>query len=308
MKNKVILAGASGDLGTRVVQALRNKGAEVRCLIRPSTSAGKKSALLARGAQLREVNFDHPSELARACEGGSVVVSTVSGLEDVIIGFQSKLLAATVAAGVPRFIPSDFAVDYRMIPAGENRNLNLRERFREVVDRTTAVRATSVLNGAFTDMLTGVAPFILYPIRRILCWGDPDQLMDWTTIDDTAEYTAHVALDPSSPRYLTIAGDELSARRLAAIMGDITGERFGILRPGGPELLKRMIGVTKVFVPGTGKVYPPWQGMQYMHSMYVGRCKFRRLDNARYPVEFTAARMLLAEYLAGKIRKYVPGG
>ena len=49
------------------------------------------------------------------------------------------------------------------------------------------IKVTSVLNGAFTDMLTGVAPYILFPIKKVLCWGDKNQKMDWTTIDDTAK-------------------------------------------------------------------------------------------------------------------------
>jgi hypothetical protein len=62
------------------------------------------------------------------------------------------------------------------------------------------IRATSILNGAFTDMLTGVAPFVVFRFRRILCRGIPEQLMDWTTIDDTARYTAKAAQDDGTPR------------------------------------------------------------------------------------------------------------
>lgn len=49
-------------------------------------------------------------------------------------------------------------------------------------------------------MLTGVAPFVVFRFRRILCRGIPEQLMDWTTIDDTARYTAKAAQDDGTPR------------------------------------------------------------------------------------------------------------
>jgi len=309
MSSPVILVGATGDLGSRVLRELAALQAQVRCLVRKQTSEERLAALRGAGAEVVPVDFDSVDQLAQACRGGAVLVSTVSGLEEVIIGLQTRLLNAAIQAGVPRFIPSDFAIDYRHIASGENRNLNLREAFREVLDRhQDRMQVTSILNGAFMDMLTGVAPFILFPIRRILCWGDPDQLMDWTTIGDTARFTAHAALDEHSPRYLKIAGEQISARGLCQVMTELTGKAHRILRPGGPGMFKILIAVTKLFVPGKGQVYPPWQGMQYMHSMYLGKCKFEAVDNARYPVEFTRARALLTGHLAGSVKPYALKG
>ncbi len=147
------------------------------------------------------------------------------------------------------------------------------------------------------DMLTRAAPFLLFPLKRILCWGDPNQLLDFTTIDNTAAFTAHAALDNDAPRYLRIAGEELSANKLAAIMTELWGNRYGILRPGGPNTLKTIITVLKTLSPGNDVLYPAWQGMQYMHNMYDGKCKFESRDNARYPVTFSNARTLLADFL-----------
>ena len=67
-----------------------------------------------------------------------------------------------------------------------------------------------------------------------------------------------------------------------------------------------MITLTKLTAPGKGKVYPSWQGMQYMHNMYVGECKFKTLDNQRYPIRFTSAKELLSRFLAGEIKAYEP--
>ena len=304
MRSPVILVGATGDLGFRVLKELMNLHADVRCLVRMQVSDERFAALRDAGAEVVRVDFDHIDQLAKACRGGAVLVSTVSGLEEVIVGLQTRLLEAAIQAGVPRFIPSDFAIDYRQLAPGDNRNLNLREAFREVLDRQDRIRVTSILNGAFMDMLTGVAPFILFPIRRILCWGDPDQLMDWTTIGDTARFTAHAALDEHSPRYLKIAGEQISARGLCQVMMELTGRTHRILRPGELGMFKVLIAVTKLFVPGKGQIYPPWQGMQYMHSLYLGTCKFEAIDNARYPVKFTQVRELLGGYLAGALKPY----
>lgn len=300
----IILAGASGDLGSRILDRLVAIGADVRCLVRSSTSADAIESLRRRGAAQVVAIEDRVDSMADAMQGGSVVVSAVSGLRPVIVDYQSRLLQAATVAGVERFIPSDYAIDYRSIPSGANRNLNLREEFRVVADQQSRVRVTSILNGAFSDLLTGVAPFVLFRINRVLCWGDPTQLMDWTTIDDTAAYTAHAAMDPSTPRYLRIAGDQLSAEGLCQVMSNITGRQHRVLRPAGLKVLEKLIALTRFFVPGGDAVYPPWQGMQYMHNMYSGYAKFETVDNPRYPVRFTRVEELLRAYLNGERQAY----
>jgi len=300
----VILFGATGDLGSRVANHLHHLGGNVTCVVRKGSAKRVKGLLQFANCKIIEADYQSSQSLEEACRGGSVVVSTVSGLEPVMLDFQTRLIRAAVAAGVPRFIPSDFAVDFRQIPIGDNRNLNLLEQFRQTADGIPGIEITSILNGAFMDMLTGVAPFILHPINRILCWGDRNQKMDWTSIDDTALYTAYVALDQSTPRFLKIAGDELSAKDLAQTMTELTGKSYQILQPGGLTFFKGMIGVTKFLSPGAGKKYPSWQGMQYMHSMYSGKSKFDHLDNQRYPMQFTNAKTYLRDFLDGRIPKY----
>jgi len=228
--------------------------------------------------------------------GGTVVLSVLAGLRDVIIDGQIKLLNSAVEAKVPRFIPSDFAIDFTKIPEGENRNLNLRLEFMKIAEKAD-IRLTSILNGGFMDMLTGVAPFVLFKFDRILCWGRADQLMDWTTIDDTAKFTAFAALDETTPRFLKIAGEEISANGLARDMTEITGRVHKIFKPGGLSLFKLLIRATRLFVPGTNELYPPWQGMQYMHNLYSGITKFDQLDNDRYPIAWTKAKSLLSNHL-----------
>ena len=54
------------------------------------------------------------------------MVSSLAGLRKVIIDAQKVLLDAAIAAGVPRFIPSDYSLDFTRFSDGENRNLDLR--------------------------------------------------------------------------------------------------------------------------------------------------------------------------------------
>jgi hypothetical protein len=43
----------------------------------------------------------------------------LAGLREVVIDAQKKLLDAAIAAGVPRFIPSDYSLDFTKFSYGE---------------------------------------------------------------------------------------------------------------------------------------------------------------------------------------------
>lgn len=290
----ILLAGATGKLGEGIARELTGRGAAVRALVRPGTAPEKVARLRSLGAEVVEADYGDAAAMRAACTGAACVVSALSGLREVIVDAQTRLLEAAVGAGVPRFIPSDFAIDFTKLPPGSNRNLDLRREFKERLDRAT-IAATSILNGAFADMLTGVAPIILFERKRVLYWGNADQRMDFTARDDVAAFTAAAALDPSTPRILRIAGDQVSARELAALMSDITWERYRLLRAGSLGLLGVLIRIARTVAPGGGDVYPPWQGMQYLRNMFSGLATLQPLDNGRYPgLRWTTARDVLA--------------
>ena len=290
----ILIAGGTGDLGGRIIKALLRKGADVRAIVRSGTDDAKVQKLEQQGVKVIRVNMSDVSELTQACRGASCIVSALQGLHDVIVDLQSVLLDAAIAAGVPRFIPSDYSCDFTKLLVGDNRNFDLRREFHGRLDRSS-IAATSIFNGAFADMLTGQMLLILFKRRRVLYWGNADQRMDFTTKGDTAEFTASAALDPSAPRFLRIAGDELSARELAAVVSEVTGERFRLFRAGSLGMLGMLIKIARTVAPGKKKPFPAWQGMQYMHNMFEGRAKLEPLDNERYPdIKWTSVKELLA--------------
>jgi hypothetical protein len=188
----------------------------------------------------------------------------------------------------------DFAIDFTKVPPGTNRNLDLRREFQERLDRTP-IAATSILNGMFTELLTGQAPVILFKFHRVVYWRNADQRMDFTTVNNTAAFTAAAALDASTPRFLRIAGDQKSARELADVASEVTGDKFRLLRAGGLGRFRTLIKITRSLLPDRGEIFPPWQGMQYLHDMFSGRPKLEPLDNGRYPdLQWTPVQGVLA--------------
>lgn len=125
----IVVAGVRGNLGHCIAQSLIKKKAKVRGLVRRGSQNATIPWLKDLGVEIVEVDYLNRPEMVQACRGSSCVVSALSGLREGIIDAQKSLLDAAVEAQVPRFIPSDFSMDYTHIPQGENRNLALRKEF-----------------------------------------------------------------------------------------------------------------------------------------------------------------------------------
>lgn len=289
----ILVAGATGDLGSRIVTALLARGAAVRALVRPSTDPIKIDQLTQRGVEVVRVDLADRAQLTPACVGASCVVSTLAGLRDVIVDAQSNLLAAAVAAGVPRFIPSDFCSDYTKLPAGQNRNFDLRREFQERLAQAP-IAATSVLNGAFGEILTYNVPLLDFKQQQVGYWEDPDWPIDFTTMNDTAAFTAAAALEAATPRLLRIASFQISPRALSAAVEEVKQQPFPLVRLGSRAELTAQIQQVRAANPaGEHELYANWQQMQYLLSMFS--VQNDPLDNARYPdLAWTRVQTVLA--------------
>lgn len=292
MKNTIVVVGATGNLGGRIVTALLSKGAEVRAVVRPDSDRVKIDDLSQKGAMIVESGMTDAQELVTAFTGADVVVSAVAGLRDVIVDTQSVVLNAAVAAGVPRFIPSDFSTDYTKLTPGENRNFDLRRAFRAYLDQVP-IQATSILNGAFGEILTYNIPLLNFRQQQVGYWDDADWRIDFTTMDDTAAFTAAAALDPATPRFLRIASFQISPRELATLAEEAGQGHFALVRLGSRADLAISIQHARAASPaGEHDLYANWQQMQYMLSMFS--VQNDPLDNARYPdLTWTPARDVL---------------
>jgi hypothetical protein len=281
MKKIIVIAGATGNLGGKIVNSLLAKGAEVRAIVRLETDLKKVKDLEDKGVKVFQVDTSNRYEISKHCIGAHCMVSALAGLKETIIDTQKIFLDAAVEAKVERFIPSDFSIDFTNLKEGQNRNVDLRRDFHRYLEKAP-VKATTIFNGPFMDLLTTDMPLILFKQKRILCWGNPDQILEFTTTYNVAEFTAEAAMDDNSPRYLRIAADRLSCRGFVHLLSELTSKKYKLFRPGGIGLLNFMIRMTRFFSPSKKELYPAWQGMQYMRDMMEGRIIFQKYDNDRY--------------------------
>ena len=79
-----------------------------------------------------------------------------------------------------------------------------------------------------------------------------------------------------------------------ALVSEVTGAKFRLFRAGGLGMLGTLIKVVRTVAPREHELYPAWQGMQYMRSMFDGRTKLEPLD-----MRWTTARDVLLTRPAG---------
>ncbi|MET8872260.1 NAD(P)H-binding protein [Nocardia sp. NPDC004604] len=102
------MVGATGHLGSQVVDELRARGKNVRALVRPATGATRSAA---RGVQIARGDMLDPASLLAAMDGADAVITTAAGYtgsnknatEIDTVG-NANLATAASQAGVRRFV------------------------------------------------------------------------------------------------------------------------------------------------------------------------------------------------------------
>ena len=254
---RIVVAGASGNLGGRIAKALTARGAEV-------IAVGHKS-----------------QNLEAACAGARCVVSAAQGLHDAIVDFQGRLADAALSAGVKRFIPSDYSTDFAPLEKGLNRNFVLRRELHEKVAGKATAR-TSIYCGAFAEILGYGTPLLDRANKTVGYFEDPEWTLDFSTMDDTAAFTAAAAMDSETPRALHCASFQVSPRELAGAAKEAFGAPFELVKLGTLAELKEKNAAMRAANPqGENETFPPWQRMQYTYCMFATH--HPALENDRYP-------------------------
>src|SRR4051812_30141400 len=109
----ILVAGATGLVGSEICQRLIGRGESVRALVRETSSREKVEALRRSGAELCVGDLKDPESIAAACRGVNAVISTASStltrqagdsIQSVDSAGQLNLVNAAKEANVGRFL------------------------------------------------------------------------------------------------------------------------------------------------------------------------------------------------------------
>lgn len=225
----ILVTGATGFVGSRVVHALRARGHAVRALVRPDSSTRQLDAW---GCELARGDVTDEASLRAAAEGCDAVVHLVSiiagspaAFERVMVHGTANVVAAAEAAGLSRIVlMSALGVDE------SSRELVPYYRAKWAMEQAVAASPVEhvILRPGFVfGAGGGVLPLFvrqvrLSPVTPVV--GDGSRRLQPIWVDDLAEATAAAAdLPAAAGRTLELGGpdvvtwNELYARIAAAL-------------------------------------------------------------------------------------------
>jgi uncharacterized protein YbjT (DUF2867 family) len=274
MTQTILIAGATGMLGSRITQhVLDMPDVIVRLLVRSVTNAALQPHA-AKGAEVIEGDLADPASLDRATQGVDVIISAVQGGPDVIVDGQVALATAGKANGVRRMLPSDYAMDLFKATPGEHMMFDLRAKADAAIAQI-GLEQVNILQGGFMDLFLPGRGAIDLDKGTVGFFGDGNQLVEVTSVDDTARMVARVALDRDvKPGKFAFAGDRVTFRQAGEIMAKLTGRPIKPVSYGSEADLRAMIA----------KADPQKQVMlAYLLYMTNGQTALSDLQNDRYP-------------------------
>ncbi|OGE47782.1 hypothetical protein PENARI_c037G05249 [Penicillium arizonense] len=226
----IVLAGVSGNLGPAILSAVSSSPSiNVTVFTRPGSSPTVPS-----GVKTVEVNYDSVDDLTKNLNGQDAIVSTIPPTSATA---QTNLIHAAVAAGVKRFLPSEFGSDLhnplnRAAPVYADKI-----KVQELLSSLAAegkITYTVVYNGMFLDWgLQFGFPVNLRKKTAVLHDGG-ERLYTTTTLAGVGKAVVGILSHPEETKNRVVRVGEAvtTIKELLALSQDIVGgEEWTITKP-----------------------------------------------------------------------------
>ncbi|KAK4495174.1 hypothetical protein PRZ48_013501 [Zasmidium cellare] len=257
----VAVAGATGNLGPAIVKALVDAGFQVIALSR----SGKTEGLPSRVKTVK-VDYDSKDSITKALKENNIdaFVSNVPNHDS-----QPALIDAAIAAGVKRFLPSDFGSNVSgnaltaKLPVFAGKLLT-----HEYLKRKESeIEWTIIANGVFLDWGLEKGFLINKHGGPTQLFDDPNNKFSATTLADVGKAVAGVLKHPAETknRSVFVQSTSISQNELLAIAKKVKPElkietenvstaevlknSYGLLEKG-EEIMGAMFGFLKVSIFG----------------------------------------------------------
>jgi len=229
-EGRIIVSGASGQLGGIVVEKLLELGVAPENLILVSRTPEELSEYAAMGASTRFGDFLEPESLAAAYEGGDrMLLISVNAMGPIRQRMHATAIDAAVAAGVRHIAYTSF-VDL------ENNNSALAADHRATEEhlKKSGVAWTMLRNGLYMDGLALQAARIV-SAGSVTIPGNELGIAYVAREDCAAVAAAVLVFDGHEGKTYDITGSEVIGERvLAQIIGEITGTPIEMVRGSIP--------------------------------------------------------------------------
>jgi NAD(P)H dehydrogenase (quinone) len=248
--DKIIVSGASGQLGSLVVEALLKRKVAPENLILVSRTPDALKAYADRGASVRFGDFTQPDSLATAYRGGTrMLLISINGGGGARPELHKTAIDAAVEAGVKqiaytsyvnadRFTTSVIAEDHRRT---------------EVYLEQSGVAWTLLRNQIYANGLPDQAEQIVRDGKLVT--STPDARVAYVTREDCAAAAAAVLTTPGhdNKAYNVTGPDAIGPTELVALASEISGKKVELVVLDEPAYRQYLLdnGTPEAAVNGT---------------------------------------------------------
>lgn len=236
-----ILVLGAGELGMAVLRHLAPRcqalARPLAVLVSPRSLQAPDSAQARRQAELRAMDVRLlPFDLQGGSEAALAALlqpfDTVLNCTGFVAGpgTQTRVTGAVLAAGVRRYFPWQFGVDYDVVGTCSGQPVfDEQYAVRQQLRAQSATAWVIVSTGMFTSFLFepafGLVDFGGDVVRALGSW---ETRLTVTTPDDIGRLTSAIVLETPAirDRVVYVAGDTLSYGQLAEIVEEVTGRPF----------------------------------------------------------------------------------
>ncbi|UKZ74531.1 hypothetical protein TrVFT333_002201 [Trichoderma virens FT-333] len=165
--------------------------------------------------------FDDEAAVQKFVQGTDIVICCYFGDPDVMTRGQKILIDACVKEGVPRYLPSDFAVDYTKIPAGELFPKESAKIIRNYLVEQKLAGVHVLVGGLIETFWSEFFQIFDSHAQTISYWGTGDEKWDLTTYETATAYVAALAVDKNASGVFRFRGDCKSVFEIKKIYEEV---------------------------------------------------------------------------------------
>lgn len=297
MESKSILILGAGELGMPVIRniALKSKHfnkVSVTVLLRNTTIASEDpekrqvvNEIRSLGVSLLPADLSAPSsELVAIFKNYDAVISC-TGYGSGAGGFQLKLANAVLDAGVKRYFPWQFGVDFEIIGRGSaqdlfDEQLDVRELLRSQHNTEWVIISTGMFTSYLFEPSFGLVNFDKKVINAL---GSLSTSVTVTTPDDIGKLTAEIFFEEPAIKntIVYVGGDTITYGQLGDLVDSISGEKFKRTVSGIEELKQDLVNDPSNFVKKYRSIFGAGLGVSW---------EFEKTFNFQKSIKTTSAK------------------
>lgn len=222
----ILIAGATGTLGQKLITSSLKRAHQVRALCRnpdkfPSSLRDQLESIVT------PANYYDIPALDKACAGVDAIIVAYTGNLDFQLDAQLLLLRAAERVGVTKFVAHSWNYDWRAMELGHHESYDPYLCFWRQAELTSSIKPVYIFTGVLAEVLFSSLFTTKYngiwdpDEKRIVTYGTGEEVWHVTTYADAAEYTIEILglSDIEKGGFFSVSSFVHSTREFARIMG-----------------------------------------------------------------------------------------